>query len=328
MIARRCSRRWARRSGSRPAGSPPARTASGTPTARTATCELVTHNLLDDPAVHGLLINIRDVTERVTRSEALRASEQRYRLVFEGSRDAVIVVDQETLEITDANAAAAQMYGWPHDELVGLGVSDITTDAERAAEAIRAVGEETTVVRRRHRRRDGSELDVEIAFGSMELDGGSKVVAVVRDVTERIFIEQRFQALVEQSSDIIFVLDAVGTITYASPSVTPLLGYEVDEVLGRHATEFVIDEDVDVVVTEIARCSRIPVPTGGPATERATPTGRSASSMRSGRTGSRIRRCAACWSTPETSRSRSRPRRRCAPPRIGSVRSCSTRTTS
>jgi len=225
--------------------------------------ELVTSNLLDDPTVRGLVISIRDVSERVETEEALRASEQRYRLVFEGSRDAVIVVDRDTLQIVDGNAAAEAMYGWSFDELVGLPVATITTNPEMAAQSIRAVGEETIVVRRRHRRKDGSELDVEIAFGSVMLDGSLKVVAVVRDVTERLLIEQRFQTLVEHSSDIIFVLDATGTLTYASPSVTRLLGYPSEDVIGRPATDFVIPEDQEAVITEIARVLPIPGAHGG-----------------------------------------------------------------
>ncbi|MBC7229641.1 MAG: PAS domain-containing sensor histidine kinase [Actinobacteria bacterium] len=55
--------------------------------------------------------------------------------------------------------------------------------------------------------------------------------------------EDFYRLLVENTLDLIAVLDAEGRITYSSPSITPLLGYEQDELLGRIGFDFVHPED-------------------------------------------------------------------------------------
>jgi len=62
--------------------------------------------------------------------------------------------------------------------------------------------------------------------------------------------ESRFRALIENALDIITVIDADGTIRFQSPSVTALLGYEPDEMIGRSAFEFIHEEDrSDIAIT-------------------------------------------------------------------------------
>ena len=60
--------------------------------------------------------------------------------------------------------------------------------------------------------------------------------------------EQRFRALIEHSADVIALLDADGTICYESPSVTPVLGYLPEELVGRHVFELLHPDDVSAVL--------------------------------------------------------------------------------
>ena len=63
--------------------------------------------------------------------------------------------------------------------------------------------------------------------------------------------EERYRLLVENSADMIALLDGQGCITFASPSVTRLLGYPPAEVLGRRLRDFVHDEDVQVLASAV-----------------------------------------------------------------------------
>jgi len=79
----------------------------------------------------------------------------------------------------------------------------------------------------------------------------------IRDVAERYHdattIEQtqeRFRTIIEQSSDVVSVLDADGTYVYQSPSVEPTLGYSPDDFYGRSLYEFVHPDDRERVMTE------------------------------------------------------------------------------
>jgi PAS domain S-box-containing protein len=56
--------------------------------------------------------------------------------------------------------------------------------------------------------------------------------------------EERFRALIENSSDVILVVDAKATIVYASPSIEPVLGYKPAEVVGRSGYEIIVPADL------------------------------------------------------------------------------------
>jgi two-component system, NarL family, sensor histidine kinase UhpB len=56
--------------------------------------------------------------------------------------------------------------------------------------------------------------------------------------------ETRYRSLVEQTSDIITVIDESAVVLYGSPSVTPLLGYDPEDLVGRRAVDLVHPDDV------------------------------------------------------------------------------------
>lgn len=69
----------------------------------------------------------------------------------------------------------------------------------------------------------------------------------LRDVTERRRTEERYQTLIERSQDIIAILDEDGTISYVSPSVKTVLGYETESVLERPVMDYIHPDDTDEV---------------------------------------------------------------------------------
>jgi PAS domain S-box len=90
-----------------------------------------------------------------------------------------------------------------------------------------------------------------------ERNQANDIAAKVRDVAERYHdattIEQtqeRFRTIIEQSSDVVSVLDADGTYVYQSPSVEPTLGYSPDDFYGRRMYEFVHPDDRERVMSE------------------------------------------------------------------------------
>jgi PAS domain S-box-containing protein len=86
-----------------------------------------------------------------------------------------------------------------------------------------------------------------------------KVVGISQDMTERAAYlqkirdsEEQFKALVQNSSDMIAVLEADGTIRYISPTSLRLSGYSPEELTGRNVFEFMHEEDMAKLVTELA----------------------------------------------------------------------------
>ena len=123
--------------------------------------------------------------------EALRSSERAYREVFNAAGDAIFVHDARTGALLDVNSTMEDLYGYGRDEALRLTVADLSSGAapftpEAAREKIRLAAEEgPQVFDWKGRRKDGTEFWVEVALRSTTIGGENRVLAVVRDVTER-----------------------------------------------------------------------------------------------------------------------------------------------
>jgi PAS domain S-box-containing protein len=187
---------------------------------------------------HVLAI-VRDVTERKRAEEALRASEERYRLLFEMESDAIVLVDAETLQLIDANRAAEQLWGFDRRELLARRVTDLSVEPERTRVSIQSPEGRVHIPLRLHRKRDGTVFPVEITANRLTLDGRRIVVAAVRDITERRRAEEALRASEEQyrsifnaSADALVLRDADFRIVDVNATYEAMSGLRREEVLG------------------------------------------------------------------------------------------------
>lgn len=124
-------------------------------------------------------------------------SEQTYRAVFEAAPDGILVVGADG-RILDLNPAAEQMFGYGKEELVGSEVETLVPAAARSAHRAerRAYVDEPHArpmgigLELRGVRRDGTEFPVEISLSPLEVDGETRVISIVRDVTDRKRLRQ------------------------------------------------------------------------------------------------------------------------------------------
>ncbi len=75
--------------------------------------------------------------------------------------------------------------------------------------------------------------------------------------------EEYFKAIIQNSSDIVFILDKMGTITYASPSVERFLGYGPDELIGKRTLDLIVPEDKPRAIADFGRAmltKEVPIP--------------------------------------------------------------------
>jgi two-component system cell cycle sensor histidine kinase/response regulator CckA len=152
-------------------------------------------NLMDVPAVQGIVINSRDVTERKGAEEALREAHNTLRAVIRTSPLAIYAVDQEGL-VGTWNAGAQRMFGWHERELVGEALPHMLEgEQDRFREHLEQVrnGLTEAAFETRCRTRDGRTLDVNI-WNALLRDGTGSLrgmVHIVADVTERKRLEEQ-----------------------------------------------------------------------------------------------------------------------------------------
>ncbi|TVR88371.1 MAG: PAS domain S-box protein [Trueperaceae bacterium] len=119
--------------------------------------------------------------------ERLRASEERFRTLFENSHAIMLIVDPSDGSIVDANAAAVAFYGYGGDELRAIRIDQITTRTpeETHGAMARAMSAGPTSFDSKHRLADGSIREVEMISGPIDLDERSLLYSLVIDAQER-----------------------------------------------------------------------------------------------------------------------------------------------
>jgi diguanylate cyclase (GGDEF)-like protein/PAS domain S-box-containing protein len=147
-------------------------------------------NFGGEPAVIASMV---DLTARKITEAALRDSQQRYRQLFEAESDALLLIENETGRIIEANTAASRLYGYSGEELRWMRNHELSAEPEATEYISRStpVDFETvvTIPLRHHRRRDGSTVPVEITGRFFELGGRGVHLAAIRDISARLATE-------------------------------------------------------------------------------------------------------------------------------------------
>jgi PAS domain S-box-containing protein len=165
--------------------------------------------------------------------------------VIEEMRDGYVVLD-ESDRVVDANPAAEQLLSAPLS--VGLPVRNVLpTDADVLDEGGAADDRTEFGVGEASDRRF-----VDATVSSVGRGEASRLL-VLRDVSEKREAEHRFQTLIENSSDIVAVLDADGTVRYQSPSTEQVLGYDPEEMVGGNAFDYIHPDDREELATKFAQ---------------------------------------------------------------------------
>jgi PAS domain S-box-containing protein/putative nucleotidyltransferase with HDIG domain len=210
-----------------------------------------------DGSVVGYLGVSRDVVERKKSQEALQASEERFRTIFERSPIGAIVYDAEGMTV-GANQACLEIFGLSDvAEMKGPRLFDDPNLSDRARAKLRTGRtvmvegpldlEQARGTGLYNSARSGTvHLSLTVTpLGVNKAGSPSGYLALVEDITERKkseealrASEERFRGLVETTSDWVWEVDRKGVYTYASPRVGKVLGYDSQELLGKTPFDF------------------------------------------------------------------------------------------
>jgi PAS domain S-box-containing protein len=135
-------------------------------------------------ATVGALLRLRRA------EEALRESEARYRVLFEGSPIPAWVVDVDSSAIVAVNDAAVERYGYAREELLAMRLSDLHTPADVPALSNHLVDVQGQIGIWRHRTKDGTDLDVEMTVVPIRFGRHRARLVIGIDVTEHRRLER------------------------------------------------------------------------------------------------------------------------------------------
>lgn len=146
---------------------------------------------------------LRDITERKRAEERIRESERRYRAVVEQATEGILLVDVDSKRILEANAAYHDLLGYSFEEILELTLYDIVPYSRQDMDCyVERVLEEGNYVsgERRHRRKDGSLVDVEVSANIISYGGREVMCILVRDITERKRADEEIRSRARQQA--------------------------------------------------------------------------------------------------------------------------------
>ncbi|MBU7021863.1 MAG: PAS domain S-box protein [Theionarchaea archaeon] len=204
-------------------------------------------SLLHDPAVSGIVLNVRDITERKKAEEILRESEEKYRSIVELAPDGIITTDMKGV-FTSCNSAFLTLTGYEREEIVGKHFTRLPTARTMdipmyinlfkkfIKEGISQPFEFIWI------HKDGSRRLGEAYVSLIKQEG--RIVglqAVARDITERKKAEEilreseeKYRSIVELAPDGIITTDLKGVITSCNTAFLEMAGHTEEEMLGKH----------------------------------------------------------------------------------------------
>jgi len=171
-----------------------------------------------------------------------------HELIVEAAPTAMIAVDEEG-RIVLVNAAAERLFGYGREELLGASIEKLVPERFRPQhsgdrEAFLATPRAQLMGRGRDlfaRRKDGSEVPVEIGLNPLRTEEGTFVLSVVIDITERRRAEDRFRLAVEAAPNAMIMSDRDGHIVLVNSQTERLFGYGRQELIGKPVEVLVPD---------------------------------------------------------------------------------------
>lgn len=166
----------------------------------------------------------------------------RFKAAVDATADGVFMIDPATLRFIYANHGAVLSLGLSETALLGSSLTDLIAhqDEARLRETVGSLrqGAEPSTFVATYRRRDGSEFPGEAFLQLVEVGGADRLVAIVRDISERVEARARLQRLAESEhvlsaqlraiiqafGDGVLVFTADGRLALANPAIDGLLG--------------------------------------------------------------------------------------------------------
>ena len=207
---------------------------------------------------------IQDITDRKLTELALQQSEARFRSLIEYGNTITGIISSEGL-YTYVSDNVERLLGYNKSELLGTSgfdyihpddINNMLTTLESALTRDVLLSPQF-----RFRNKQGDWRWMEVTFiNQVNNPSVNGFIVQSRDVTEKklkdeklLLSEKKFKSLIQNSADLVAIIDQDGTFTYVSDNIFSQLQYRPEEVIGRNAYDFLVEEDRERVAQEIVK---------------------------------------------------------------------------
>lgn len=206
---------------------------------------------LDGEMTHYLAVK-EDISERKRAEKLLRDSEERFRRMFEEHHAVMLVVEQDTGRILDANRSAQEFYGYSRSVMQTMCITDINTLTREQIwqERQRAAQNKLNYFIFPHRLANGDIRIVEVHASPLMLDGKAALFSIIHDITERKRTEESLRIHMEEVERLQAELRELSlhdplTDLYNRRYLDEALGREVARANREHKALSIIIADID-----------------------------------------------------------------------------------
>ena len=197
---------------------------------------------------------IRNINARKKTEAALKASEKRYRKMFESNMAIKLVIDPDNFCIEDANPAAAKFYGYSIENLKGMNLAKINIlSREKLNILIQQTREQNLgFYSCPHRLSNGEVRFVEVRDGPMEIDGKQLFYSIIHDVTASKEAENQVlvaSKMFDYSTDAVMLINDNNQVVSVNHAFTQITGYQQSEIQ-NNSPELILAGEKDVLLND------------------------------------------------------------------------------
>ncbi len=218
----------------------------------------------DKGKITGIL---RDNSEKIKIEQRLREAEQKYRIIFEKSSNAIVLLDL-TGKIIECNLSTVEMFGYSKEEIVGQNYLNLpfyseimkTTLKERFKKISKGIDIKPQILE--IKRKDGKLATIKNKISYLKIGDQNFFQAIIQDITEQKKIEEelkeseeKFRTIADQSLIGIDILQD-GKEIYVNEALSTIVGYPIEEIRNwkpRDYHKLIHSEDLKSVFESIAK---------------------------------------------------------------------------
>ncbi|MCK4779335.1 MAG: PAS domain S-box protein, partial [Candidatus Lokiarchaeota archaeon] len=206
--------------------------------------------------VEQVITIMRDITEQKEAEQKLKTSEEKYKNIINNLMDIIIILDLKG-NFLYVSPQIYEISGFKQEEVIGKNGFKLMhpDDIQKTAKVLKEAMEQKKriYIEYRTRHKQGHYIDVSASGKIANIDGEDRIFAVVKDISEKKISEQKlkeseekYRYLIENSLEGVWMIDSNAETVLVNPSMTNILGYSTDDMIGKSLFSFMDDEQIKI----------------------------------------------------------------------------------